>query len=147
MKFENNLVILVDSDLIIFCTPTSEYKKLILKINSFILPKTVITDIGSSKIESSKIIKKFLKKGIHWTRSHPIAGSEVSGPEFGNKDLFKDKWCIILKNNGKSKKNLKKIIKFWKKLGSKIIFMKPFFLTYLALFLFATCLHANVLTC
>ena len=41
----------VDSYLIIFCTPTSEYKKLILKINSFILPKTVITDIGSSKIE------------------------------------------------------------------------------------------------
>jgi len=46
------------SDLIIFCTPMSEYKKLILKINKFILPKTLITDIGSSKIESSKIIKK-----------------------------------------------------------------------------------------
>ena len=55
----------VNSDLIIFCTPMSEYKKLILKINSFILPKTLITDIGSSKIESPKIIKKFLKKDIH----------------------------------------------------------------------------------
>ena len=49
------------SDLIIFCTPMSEYKKLILKINKFILPKTLITDIGSSKIESSKIIKKFFQ--------------------------------------------------------------------------------------
>ena len=52
----------VNSDLIIFCTPMSEYKKLILKINEFILPKTLITDIGSSKIESSKTIKKHLKK-------------------------------------------------------------------------------------
>ena len=37
-----------NTDLIIFCTPMSEYKGLILKINSFISPKTLITDIGSS---------------------------------------------------------------------------------------------------
>ena len=54
-----------NSDLIIFCTPMSEYKNIILKINNFIPSKTLITDIGSSKIEtSSKIINKFLKKGI-----------------------------------------------------------------------------------
>ena len=49
-----------NSDLIIFCTPMSEYKNIILKINKTISPKTLITDVGSSKIESSKIIKKFL---------------------------------------------------------------------------------------
>ena len=65
------------SQLIIFCTPMSEYKKLIIKINGFISSKTIITDIGSSKIESSKVIKKFLKRGIHWIQSHPITGSEV----------------------------------------------------------------------
>ena len=78
----------VNSDLIIFCTPMSQYKKIILKINNFISPKTLITDIGSSKIESSKIIKKFLKKGVYWTRSHPITGSEVSGPEHGKDNMF-----------------------------------------------------------
>ena len=49
----------VNSDLIIFCTPMSEYKNLILKMNRFISPKTLITDIGSSKIESSKLLKSF----------------------------------------------------------------------------------------
>ena len=44
-----------NSDLIIFCTPMSEYKRLILKINNFISSKTIITDIGSAKIKSSKI--------------------------------------------------------------------------------------------
>ena len=39
------------SDLIIFCTPMSEYRRIILRINKFISPKTLITDIGSSKIE------------------------------------------------------------------------------------------------
>ena len=113
----------VNSDLIIFCTPMSEYKKLILKINEFILPKTLITDIGSSKIESSKIIKKFLKKGIHWTRSHPIAGSEVSGPEHGKDDLFKDKWCVLIKDKKTNLKHLRLLNSFWKKVGSKTVIM------------------------
>ena len=70
----------INSDLIIFCTPMSEYKNLILKLNNYNLQNTLITDIGSSKIETSKIIKKFLNKSLIWVQSHPIAGSEVSGP-------------------------------------------------------------------
>ena len=54
--------------------------------------------------------------------SHPISGSEVSGPEYGSKNLFKKKWCIIIKD--KNKKALLKISKFWKKIGSKIVFMQ-----------------------
>ena len=34
------------------------------------------------------LIKKIFKKGIFWTSSHPIAGSEVSGPEHGSKKLI-----------------------------------------------------------
>ena len=49
------------SDFIILCTPMSEYKNLILKMNKFLSPRTIITDIGSSKMESSKIIKKIAK--------------------------------------------------------------------------------------
>ena len=55
--------------------------------------------------------------------SHPISGSEVSGPEYGNKNLFKKKWCIII--NDKNKNKLKKVIRFWKKLGSNVILMDP----------------------
>ena len=101
----------------------SEYKKLILKINKFISPKTLITDIGSSKIETSKTIKKFLKKGIHWTQSHPITGSEVSGPEHGKDNIFEKKWCIIIKEKNTLKNNLNILTKFWKKIGSMVVVM------------------------
>ena len=113
----------VNSDLIIFCTPMSEYKKIILKINKFLLPRILITDVGSSKIESSKIIKKFLKRGIHWTRSHPITGSEVSGPEYGKHNLFEDKWCVLIKDKKTNLKHLKLLNSFWKKVGSKTVIM------------------------
>ena len=115
---------IINSDLIIVCTPMSEYKKLILKINNFISAKTLITDIGSSKIESTKIIKKFLKRGIHWIQSHPIAGSEVSGPEHGKDNLFEGKWCIIIKEKNTLRKNLNILVKFWKKIGSRVVVMK-----------------------
>ena len=113
----------INSDLVIFCTPMSEYKKLIIKINKFISSKTIITDIGSSKIESSKVIKKFLKRGIHWIQSHPITGSEVSGPEHGKENMFKDKWCILIKDKKTNSRNLKYLNSFWKKVGSKTVMM------------------------
>ena len=112
-----------NSDLIIFCTPMSEYKRLILKINNFVSPKTIITDIGSAKIKSSKIIKKFLKKGIDWTQSHPIAGSEVSGPEHGKDNMFVDKWCVLIKDQKTNLKHLRFLKSFWRKVGSKIVIM------------------------
>ena len=112
-----------NSDLIIFCTPMSEYKRLILKINNFVSSKTIITDIGSAKIKSSKIIKKFLKKGIDWTQSHPIAGSEVSGPEHGKDNMFDDKWCVLIKDQKTNLKHLRFLKSFWRKVGSKIVIM------------------------
>ena len=113
----------VNSDLIIFCTPMSEYKNLILKINKYVSPKTIITDIGSSKYESSKIIKKFLRKSINWTQSHPITGSEVSGPEHGKQDMFEKKWCILIKDKKTNLRHIKFLKSFWKKVGSKTVVM------------------------
>ena len=113
------------SNFIIFCTPMSEYKNIITKINNYILPNTLITDVGSSKIESSKIIKKYLKKGIAWTSSHPIAGSEVSGPQHGKSNMFEGRWCILIKEKNTIKKNLNFLKKFWEKFGSKVTIMSP----------------------
>ena len=110
-------------DLIIFCTPLGEYEKIILKINKYLSSKTIITDVGSSKEKSMQLIKKKLKKGIFWTSSHPIAGSEVSGPEYGVKNLFLNKWCILIKEKNTNRKHLVSLTKFWNKIGSRVAVM------------------------
>ncbi len=111
------------TDFIIFCTPMSEYKKIILKINDYLSYEHIITDIGSAKLKSNEIIKKNLKKKISWTSSHPIAGSEVSGPENGKDDLFVNKWCVLIKDKKTNIKHLNFIRSFWKKIGSKTVVM------------------------
>jgi len=115
--------IIPNLDLIIFCTPLGEYEKIILKINKYLIPETIITDVGSSKEKSMELIKKKLKKGIFWTSSHPIAGSEVSGPKHGVKNLFLNKWCILIKEKNTNMKHLQILSKFWKKIGSRIAIM------------------------
>ena len=110
-------------DLIVLCTHMSEYKNITKKLQRYITSKNIIIDTGSTKRNVEKLIQKNKKLNTVFFLTHPIAGSEVSGPEFGNKNLFKDKWCIILKGKNKSVKKLKKIKRFWKKLGSKTIFM------------------------
>ena len=111
------------SQLIIFCTPMSEYKKIISKINKNLNSKHIITDIGSAKLKSREVIKKNLKKNIFWTSSHPISGSEVSGPEHGKQDMFENKWCILIKDKSTNLKHLKFLNYFWKKMGSKVAVM------------------------
>ena len=111
------------TDFIIFCTPMSEYKKIILKINDYLSSDHIITDIGSAKLKSNEIIRKNLKKKIFWTSSHPIAGSEVSGPENGKEDLFENKWCVLIKDKKTNIKHLNFLRSFWKKVGSKTVEM------------------------
>ena len=115
--------IVPEVDMIIFCTPMSEYERIILKINKYIKGKTLITDVGSTKEKSLFLIKKKLKKNISWISSHPIAGAEMSGPEFGSSSLFLKKWCILIKEKNCNKKHLIILKKFWKKIGSKIAIM------------------------
>ena len=111
------------SELIIFCTPMSEYKKLILKINKDLTTRHILTDIGSSKLETMVVLKKSLKKDVSWTSSHPIAGSEVSGPENGKHNLFENKWCVLIKNKKTNSRHLNFLNSFWKKMGSKVVIM------------------------
>ena len=101
---------------IIVCTPMSEYKFVFSKLDKFASEKSVITEVGSTK----RNLLEFTKNK-NLVLSHPIAGSEVSGPRFGNKDLFSNKWCILINKGITYKINLVK--KFWKKLGSKVILM------------------------
>ena len=123
LKFLNKVDKNVSSiNFVILCTPMSEYEKIILKLNNFLSPQTLLTDVGSTKKNLLKLKNKKLNKKLNWIMSHPISGSEVSGPEYGSKNLFKKKWCIIIKD--KNKKALLKISKFWKKIGSKIVFMQ-----------------------
>ena len=110
-----------EMNFVVIATPMSEYKKIISKLNVFLKNNTLITDVGSTRSNIAKLIKERLSKKLNWIMSHPITGSEVSGPLHGKKSLFENKFCIIVKD--KNRINLNKVISFWKKIGSRVILM------------------------
>ena len=108
------------SDLIIIASPLSSYKNIILKIKSSLKNGAILTDVGSVKKNAISLIEKNIPKNISWISSHPIAGTEDSGPESGFSQLFKNKWCILTPSKQSNNKDIKLLEKFWKKLGSRV---------------------------
>jgi len=117
-KLDNKLI---DFDFVVLSTPMSEYEKIIPNLNKYLNKNCLITDVSSTKENILKLKNKKLSKSLDWITSHPISGSEVSGPEYGTKNLFLNKWCVVVSDKNKIKQN--KLLKFWKKLGSKVIIM------------------------
>ncbi len=114
-----------DVDLVFVCTPMNQYKKIIEKLNKNLKVNCLITDVGSTKQNIIKLKNKILNKKFNWISSHPISGSEVSGPEYGNKNLFLNKWCVIIKEKNQNSKKTNLLKKFWRKIGSKVVLMNP----------------------
>lgn len=109
-------------DLIIICTPVLQYKSIFHKISNLKHSKFIVTDVGSTKLNIEKIYKSEKFK-FRFVPSHPIAGIEKSGLEYGFIGLFDNRYNIIcpLKNTPKS--DLNKISNFWKSLSMKIDIM------------------------
>ena len=112
-----------DSDLVVIASPLSSYKEILLSIQSNLKENTILTDTGSAKKEVNKIISNLNLKNVNWIASHPIAGTEYSGPEAGFASLFKNRWCIISADKKVSEDKIKSLEQFWSKLGSKTKFM------------------------
>jgi len=111
------------SDLIIIATPLSSYEAVILKIKDSLKNGAILTDVGSVKENVIILIEKNVPKNVSWISSHPIAGTEESGPEAGFAELFDNKWCILTPSKKANDKDIKLLETFWKKMGSKVDIM------------------------
>ena len=112
------------SDLIIIATPLSSYESIISKIKDSLKNGTILTDVGSVKEKVVSLIEKAVPENVSWISSHPIAGTEESGPEAGFAELFKNRWCILTPSKKSNEKDVKLLETFWKKIGSKVDIME-----------------------
>ena len=120
-KICNNITDAVNNaDLVIISSPLSSYKEILSQIQSNLKKGSILTDTGSAKKEINKIIKESSLSDVTWIASHPIAGTEYSGPQSGFAELFEKRWCILSADENTDKKEITKLEKFWIDLGSKI---------------------------
>tara|TARA_Y100001970_G_scaffold289910_1_gene421729 strand:- start:624 stop:1547 length:924 start_codon:yes stop_codon:yes gene_type:complete len=113
-------------DLIIICTPLSAYKEIFVSLNNYINIETLITDVGSTKVsviqDFNDIIMNSNSSYLKFIPSHPIAGLEKSGPEYGFAELFKNRFCILTPDKIENQ-FIEPIKLFWEAIGMKIEIM------------------------
>ena len=107
----------------IICTPLGTYKNIVSNIKNNLKKTCILTDVGSAKIYVTQVVSKLINRNTIWIPAHPIAGTEQSGPRAGFADLFKNRWCIITPTNKKNSSYIKKLNKFWTRIGCKVQYM------------------------
>jgi len=112
------------SDLVVIATPLSSYEDVISKIKNSLKSGVILTDVGSVKENIINLVEKNIPENISWIPSHPIAGTEESGPEAGFSELFQNRWCILTPSKKAKEKDINLLQTFWEKIGSKVDIME-----------------------
>ncbi|MFZ1129739.1 MAG: prephenate dehydrogenase/arogenate dehydrogenase family protein [Terriglobales bacterium] len=78
------------SDLVVLATPVLPILDLMGRLGPALPPKTLVTDVGSTKAEVvQRAVKSFGRNAGHkFLGGHPMAGKEHAGVEFAHADLF-----------------------------------------------------------
>ena len=112
------------SDLVILATPVDVALGLILKVMDLLGEETVVMDVGSTKSKLCQVVAAHPNRA-QFVATHPIAGTEFSGPEAAFSGLFYHKNALICEVAKSSKHAIDLVHAVYRDCGSKITEMNP----------------------
>jgi len=112
----------VNSELIVLCTPTYEIDNILSSIAKFFDTDKVVTDTFSIKDPVLKFLEnnKMLKVR-NFVMSHPIAGNENSGAENSLSNLYSGTNTIVCSLSNTKNSSIVSVKNLWEALGSNVI--------------------------
>lgn len=114
-----------NADLVIIATPISKTVDVIEAIKNGLQKGTIITDVGSAKEKTVKIVNDMLPDDIFFIGGHPMAGSENEGVLSAKPDLFRNAFYILTPTNNTKTNNLLTLHNLFTKIGAKVISISP----------------------
>ena len=105
-----------DADLVVLAVPVGSMKLVANSIKSSLKAGAIVTDTGSTKSSVIKDVNPFMPTGINFIPSHPLAGTEYSGPKSGFGSLFENRYWLIICDQETDQ--TKKLANFFANLGS-----------------------------
>jgi prephenate dehydrogenase len=111
----------LSSDVVILSIPVTETAKNLPHILNSIGDNTVVMDVGSTKNLICKTIKNHPKRK-QFVGTHPIAGTENSGPLAAINNLFDNKICILCVDDS-ALWVVERVSELYETLNMKLLFM------------------------
>ena len=93
---DSAIAAVADADLVIMAVPVGAVGAVAETIIPYMKPGAVLTDTGSTKRSVLRDVAPHLNETIIWLPSHPLAGTEHSGPQAGIAHLFDGRYWIVL---------------------------------------------------
>ena len=106
---------LAQADLAVLCLPVPVIMEYLGRYAE-LMKKTLVTDIGSVK---GCIEKAALENGVRFVGSHPMAGTEKSGPESLVRGIYAGATVFIVPPQGAAEADIAQVESLWHKVKSK----------------------------
>ena len=113
------------ADIIQLAVPILAMEKLLAELAKLDLGTTVLTDVGSAKgnvVRAARLA--FTGKAVRFVPGHPIAGSEQSGVEASNAQLFRRHKVILTPCEQSDESALALVDALWRELGADVEHME-----------------------
>lgn len=108
--------------LIIVATPVTRIAELVERIALHLAEGAIVTDVGSVKAEiCRKATATLASTPATFVGSHPMAGSEKTGWENSDADLFDGRTCFVTPHENLETAAVETLVRFWQNLGSEVV--------------------------
>jgi cyclohexadieny/prephenate dehydrogenase len=114
-----------DADCVMLCAPVGAFADLAQRIAPHLADGSILTDVGSTKQSVIRDVGPHVPAGVHFVPSHPVAGTEYSGPDSGFTTLFQGRWALVTPPPGTEEAAVEKIEELWRRCGSMVERMEP----------------------
>ncbi len=111
----------IQSDLIILATPMDVIVKLLPKILDLVNEQTVM-EVGSTKMAIIEVIKNHQNRK-NFVATHPMAGTEFSGPEAAIPNLFDNKCTVLCNVENSGEKAMATVHELYASLQMQVIYL------------------------
>lgn len=111
-----------ESEVIILATPVNTLSKLVPEILNKV-DNQIVVDLGSTKSDILKAVANHPKRG-RYVASHPMWGTEFSGPKAAVRGAFEGKAVIICNREESDADALEWVEKMYNKIGMHITYME-----------------------
>lgn len=108
-----------DADLVVLCVPVGVMGDVAAEIAPALKAGATISDVGSVKRAVIDAVAPHLPENVHFVPAHPLAGTEHSGPRSGFAELFDNRWCLIVPQDGADRAAVAKLEALWRGIGAQ----------------------------
>lgn len=110
----------VGADLVVLCVPIGAMGALAAEIAPHLAPGATVTDVGSVKGAVVEAMGPHMPAHVHFIPSHPIAGTEHSGPRSGFATLFQNRWWLLTPLEGADPAAIARLRALYEAMGSNV---------------------------